>query len=230
MSPENRREALQEARVSPKTKAEALRKLAEVVEALCDPHRHVERVPYWDASRNRKWREHATTQPGLLAQLAQLFPASSVQIETGSSAAKPAFASKPPGAFEALALHSEITIGVAKWAWTLGAAQRDTVESNLRALIGHVQLADLAEAVRLVDELEGWRRRAEVVTGWRSPPFFPRVACPVCDTYHAIAVNLARHQAWCSACSSSWDAETIGVLAEYVRQAGMDATTRRAAA
>jgi hypothetical protein len=214
--------------VSLKTRTEVLQKVAAVVEALCDPRRHVERVPYWDANRNRKWRAHSTTQPGLLAQLAALFPAAGVQAETGGSA-RPVFGSKPPGAFEAVALHAEITFGAAKWTWNLGLDQRDTVEGNLRALVGKAATIDLDEALKLVDELDGWRRRVEVVTGWRSATFWPRVACPVCEVVNAIGVSVERRTAWCVACEATWDVGTIGVLAEYVRQAGGRRVTRRAA-
>jgi hypothetical protein len=218
--------------MSTKTRAEVLVGLADVVEALCDPRPHVERIPYWDTNRNRKWREHRTTQAGLLAQLAELFPASGAQIETGGSASKPAFGSRPPGAFEAVALHTEITIGAAKWCWNLELDQRDTVEGNLRGLVGAAARVDADRAAELLVELDGWRRRAEVVIGWRSPAFWPRVACPVCNAYQAVGVNLDRKAAWCRSCRSTWDAATIGVLAEYVRKVGDNrpAPTSRAAA
>lgn len=211
-----------------KTRAEVLAAIADAVDALCDPRSHTERAPYWDRSRNRKWRSHTTTQPGLIAQLAEVFTLT-IQDEAGGSRRVPS--SKPPGSFDAIALHTEITLGAAKWCWNVEVEQRDTVEGNLRALVGRAPVMDLDQAAELLDELVGWQRRAEVITGWRSPAFWPRVTCPVCSAWQSIAVNLDRQAATCRECLARWDAASIGILAGYVTAmaAAEHAPVRRAA-
>ena len=171
-------------------------------------------------------RVHVTTQPGLLAQLGEaMVDASSGSQEAAGARAVPG--SRPPGCWEALATLAAITTAVAGWCWDLDLPLRDTVESSIRALIGKAPELDDDRAARLLADMRSWRYRAAVMTGWQSPLFAPRVPCPACGKNNTLRVNLDRQAAFCSSqdrdesgalmCGTTWDAATIGVLADYIR-------------
>lgn len=198
--------------------------LADLAEELCDPRQHVERMWERDRHRNKRMRRaYLTTQPGLLAQLAEAVTESTAVPEDGGGHSVPG--SRPPGAWEAMARHSAITIGVAKWCLYLNLEQRDTVEGNLRALVGVAGQIDRGLLAELVADARIWWFQAAVFTGWASPTFSPRVGCPIvdCGKVSTIRVNLARKMAFCSACDSRWSDEdedgSFAVLARYVEAA-----------
>lgn len=198
--------------------------IADLAEVLCDPHQHTEQVPYWDASRNRKFRRHVTVQDGLLRQLHEAVFRPAVG-DRGRSAP----ASRPPLLLEALSLHSVITIGVAKWCWDLRINQRDSVEQDIRALVGAAGTADSDTQTALRAELRRWRSWCEVMTGWETV-FAPKdVPCPVvtCGQTGTLRILLAAKRAFCRnpavdddgnpVCGATWDEANIGVLADYIR-------------
>lgn len=198
--------------------------LAALAEELCDPRQHVERVWDRDAHRNKRLRcAYVTTQPGLLAQLAEAVTEASSSPEDGGGHSVPG--SRPPGAWEAMARHSAITVAAARWCWSLKVEQRESVEGNIRALVGAAAQLDSDALAALVAEARGWRHAAAVMTGWASPSFTPQVACPVvdCGRVNTIRVNLDRRLALCSACESRWSDEdedgSFAVLARYVEAA-----------
>lgn len=203
--------------------------LADLAEELCDARQHVERVWDRDVHRNRRMRRaYVTTQPGLLAQLAEAVTEATALPEDGGGHSVPG--SRPPGAWEAMARHSAITVAAARWCWSLRIKQRDSVEGNIRALVGQASQLDSDTLGALVSEARGWRHAAAVMTGWASPSFTPQVACPVagCERTNTIRVNLDRSMALCSACESRWSDDdgdgSFAVLARYVEAA----TDRRA--
>jgi hypothetical protein len=193
--------------------------LADLVDELCDPHQHVERVHDRVGRGTRRMRAYVTVQQGLLAQLA----AAAVDGAAGGDeppSARPIPQSRPPGCFEALARHTAITLHVARWCWDLRIAQRDTVEGNMRALVGAAGGLDGVVLQDLVAAAKGWRHQAAVMTGWASPRFAPDVPCPSCERRGTIRINLSRQVAMCTSetCGALWEADTIGVLADYIRQ------------
>ena len=193
--------------------------LPDLVDALTDPAPHVERIPYWDDQRNRKHRIHKVTMPGLLAQMAELMlPGGNPDAGPG----KPG--SRPPGNWAAMADHALITGEVSRWIWDLRLNMRDTVEGNLRHLVGAT--VDSTTAARLLRDAARWHRIAQHVTGWRTPPAEVRAPCPALTDRdgkqvecrrRTLRVNYHDGEAYCSSCGTEWDSSTVGLLAETVR-------------
>lgn len=193
--------------------------IAAVADELTEPHQHIERIPYWNGSRNKKIRVHTTIQPGLLAQLHASVADPVRDAEHLGGRQTPA--SRPPLALEALSKHVAIVIGVTRWCWSLRLEIRDTAESNIRALVGKASELDTETRRALYDEMRLWRRWAAVMTGWESDLFEPRVACPVCDKVGTLRVNLKAKQAFCNNidCAAGWSDEdgSLYVLADHIR-------------
>jgi hypothetical protein len=195
-----------------------LTELAELVDELCDPHQHVERVHDRVDRGTRRMRAYVTTQQGLLAQLAEAAVDGAAGGESPGVRIVPQ--SRPPGCWEALARHTAITLHVAQWCWDLRIEQRATVEGNMRALVGAAGTIAAGQLEALVADAKAWRHQAAVMTGWASPSFAPAVPCPRCERRGSIRINLARQVAMCTGeeCGALWEADTIGVLADYIRQ------------
>ncbi|GAA3765634.1 DUF7341 domain-containing protein [Micromonospora maritima] len=187
-----------------------------LAEQLCDPGQHVERIPYWDDNRNRKFREWRTVQPGLLAQLHQ----AAVEPTSGTTEPGPRTVprSRPPLALEALSTHAAICTHAAHWCTSLNLDLRDTVEANIRALVGAAPGLDDDDLQLLARELRTWRRWAAVATGWIAPLYQPHVPCPACHTTGKLRINLTAQAAHCRACQATWAADdgSIFALGEYV--------------
>lgn len=194
--------------------------IAALADEVTNPHQHTERVPYWDASRHRKFREHRTVQPGLLAQLAELGDAQPIEAEGGRSIPD----SRPPCNLDAVSQHFQIQLAATRWCVSLGLEVRDTPEGNIRALVGAAGALDDDTRTALADEMRSWRNAAATLTGWRTPPYRPQVPCPLvdCGKVGKLRINLTRQTAACLACGALWDTEAIGILADYVR--GVTAT------
>lgn len=200
---------------------QAVQHIADHVDELTRPRWHVEQFHQW-VNRNRKLFAAKTLQPSLLAQLHRLAvePETVEQGESGRSVPR----SRPPGGFDALDRLMAIEAGSAKWVTVhLRRDLRDTVEDNLRLLVGaatridrDVDLRDLAADVR---RWHGW---AATLTGWQTPPWRPRVPCPWCERTGSLRVHLDRKWATCMACGEVWSTEdgTIFLLADHIRQLG----------
>ena len=196
-------------------------RIAGDVQALVEPRKHVE--PYYEwVNRHRKLRAHKTEQPSLLDQLSYLAdePLAPEQAEPGRSVPK----SRLPGGEDALDRLMAIEAGSAKWVSVyLRRDLRPTVEENLRLLVGasthlrrHVDLVDLA------DDVHRWHGWAATLTGWQTPPWRPRVACPLCERTGSLRVHLDAKRATCLGCGEVWSDEdgTIVLLADYIRELG----------
>lgn len=198
-------------------RATMLADIAAVADELTDVRKHREPFEVWSPSRHRVKRWHETTVPGLLAQLRAAFvPGRAEQVESGSGVP----GSRPPLHLEAISRHTVITVGAARWMWSLELTQRETVEANVRALVGAAGAMDSDAQAALLTELRRWRTWCAVLTGWETPPFRPHVACPVCDTMDSLVIRLDTSKAYCRDmdCLSTWDASSIGVLGEYIRR------------
>ncbi|MDH6460132.1 hypothetical protein M2302_000283 [Micromonospora sp. A200] len=197
-----------------------------LAEQLCDPRHHVERVPYWDTNRNRKFREWRTTQPGLLSQLHE----AAVEPVDGLNEPGPRRTpgSRPPLALEALSTHTAIAAYTARWCWSLRVDLRDTVEDNIRAMVGRAPTLDDGELTALASEMRQWYRWAATATRWIAPPFEPHVPCPSCEKTGKLRVNLHAQVAHCRGCQNTWAADdgSIFALGEYIQAH----TSRKAAA
>lgn len=194
--------------------------IAALADELCDPHQHTERVPYWDHSRHRRYREHRTVQPGLLAQLHELWEtASRIQLTDDDGAGRPIPTSRPPASIDAASVHVQVTTAAARWCWSLQLQLRDTVESNIRALVGAAGTLDDETRTALADEMATWCAMASALTGWTAPPYRPHVPCPGCGRAGKLRINLRRHVGACLACGLGWDGDGLHQLADYVRAA-----------
>ncbi len=190
-------------------------KILRVADDLTEPRPHVERVPYWDASRHRKFREHRSVIPGLLAQLydAAVDPVQAPQ--EGGTRPKPS--SRPPLALEALSTYESIAGAALRWVRVVRLQPRVTPQSNIRALVGTVGHHDEDTLDAMYEDLRTWRRWAAVMTGWESPLFAPRMACPACESFGSIRVNAERGMAFCMRCEHWWEGEGLVEMAENVR-------------
>lgn len=199
--------------------------IADLASELADPRPVVTRTPFWDDNRNRKFRVHTVTLPGLLGQLYEsVVPSGSA----GEGGARTHPGSRPPLALEALSRHTEITLAVATWCWKLRITQRDTVEGNLRALVGASMHRE--EAEDLLRDMRRWRSWAATMTGWETITRLDGVPCPVveCGKTGSLRLNLTAKTAYCAnpdrdqdglrVCGAHWDDTSIGVLAEYVNR------------
>jgi hypothetical protein len=191
--------------------------LLDVADELTEPHIHVERLPFWDDNRNRKYREHRTTQPGLLAQLYEAAVEPVKVVDEAGGKGKPK--SRPPLAIEAYSRYNDICVGALRWVTSVNVKPRETAESNIRALIGIASRFDLDTLEALLYEMKAWRRWAAVMTGWQTRVFRPRIACPYCDTSGSIFVNGTEQLAYCNECQMYWEGEDLVEMAERVRVA-----------
>lgn len=193
--------------------------IRDTADALTEPHQHREQVPYWDASRHKKYRHHITVQPGLITQLYQSVIPTNTADDGSGSASTPS--SRPPLALEALSRHLVIRGAVHRWCHSLDIKVRKSVESNIRALVGAAGNLDEDDAHVLLSEMRQWRRWAAVLTGWETVYQPAGVTCPVCEQGNTLRINLTTRTGMCRECGSSWaeDDGSIAVLADHIRVA-----------
>lgn len=165
---------------------------------------------------------HTEMHDGLLTQMADA-AAYGVTSSEDTPGARPVPQSRPPGAWEPLARHTEIVRSAARWCCELRLPLRETVHGNVR------QLAGAAGARRVVDDImvellaqsmRRWRAQAQAMIGWTTEAYRPRATCPIltCGRAGTLRVNLARRAAFCVECLSVWDDVdgSINVLAEHI--------------
>lgn len=200
---------------------QAVQRIADHVDELTRPRTHIEPYYVW-IKRNRAMQAHVTHHPPLLTQLHELAttPAVVEQSESGHSVPR----SRPPGGFDALDRLMAIEAGSAKWVSVyLRRDLRDTVEDNLRLLVGAATRIDRDIDLRdLAGDVHRWHGWAATLTGWQTPPWRPRVACPWCERTGTLRVHLDKKRATCMACGEVWSEEdgTILLLADYIRELG----------
>lgn len=193
--------------------------VTEHVHVLVDARRHTEPVWVW-VGRNRKLRAYTTDQPSLLDQLRAVADEPTVEDPTG--AARPVPGSRAPGGQDAL--DRLIAIEHAVTWWTADHLHRDlrpTVEDNLRLLAGASTRMEDPDLRRLAGDVKRWHGWAATLTGWQTPPWRPRAACPLCARLGTLIVHLDEKRAYCSGCAEVWSEEdgSIGLLADHIRQA-----------
>jgi hypothetical protein len=197
---------------------DALADLLAAADELTDPRRHVEVITAWDHNRNKKVKRRVTTLPSLLEQLAEAVVPGETYVE--GDAARPGFASRPPARLDAIDRLLAIEAAAARWVASIGLSVRSTTDANIRALVGVSGTLDSDTLDALVYEVTTWRAWAATVTGWQTPPWRPRVACPICESLGSLRIRLDRKTACCMACGDAWDESSIGLLAEHIRLAG----------
>lgn len=198
--------------------------IREVGDDLTEPHQHAETLEYWDRNRHRKTRRRTVTMPGLLQQLADMYTHAAGEEDGARSVPD----SKPPGHWDALSRHTAVTLGALGWVQRLRLDPRDTVESNIRALVGVSPTLDPDDARRLLKDMRRWKTWAEIITGWKTPPWTPVAPCPAAVAgedgttrscgKRSLRVNLTYATAYCPSCGTTWDAIGLRTLGKYVQR------------
>lgn len=190
------------------------------VTALVEAREHTEPYFKWTKARHRKLFKHVTGHGSLLDQLrAQLPPSDTADDEgAGGSAA----GSRPPLTMEALFTLMRVEAGSAHWASVrLRRDLRDTVEENLRLLVGASTRLEDPELGQLAKTVHGWHNSAATLTGWQSPPFTPHAPCPLCGRMDSLRINPDKKRGLCVECGETWEEAdgSIGLLADEIRSA-----------
>lgn len=111
---------------------------------------------------------------------------------------------------------------------------REAVEPDLLQLAEHAAGLQGAAPSLLAGEARRWRTWCLVMTGWQDPPLRPYVPCPHCEALPGDRAGLrvridaasgsggvlgdaSVKAAVCLSCDATWDADTIGLLAEHIR-------------
>jgi hypothetical protein len=197
--------------------------LLAAADALTDSRRHTEVITghHWE-NRNKKITtvRRTTTVPSLLAQLAEAIHPGEVYVENDSS--RPGFRSTPPARLDAIDRLLTIDAAAARWVTSIGLTLRSDTAGNIRALVGVAQTLDSDTLDALYTEVTNWHAWAATVTGWQTPPWRPRVPCPVCDVLGSLRIRLDRKTACCMDCGEGWDEPTgtIWLLADHIRAEG----------
>lgn len=200
------------------TEARAMRceRISERVAALVDPvtTRTVQWLPSSDGSRLEPVA-HVVEHPPLIEQLASGISGSTSGRSTGPG-------SRPAANLETLSTLDLITRHAAECVRDdLGHAPASLAD-NLRRLAVEAHGLDDETLVALDDDVRGWWARARIATTWATAPLRPFVPCMTCGVRGDLRVVLEPLAAACLACSSTWDASTIGILGEHIRIAMAD--------
>lgn len=198
-----------------------LQGIADDVGYLVDAREHSESYFKWTPSRHRKEHKHVRRHGSLLDQLRDQLPpsggAGDDEAATGSSAD-----GRPPLTMDVLATLLRVEAGSAHWAsFRLRRDLRETVEENLRLLVGASTRMEDPELKELSVAVHGWYSSAATLTGWQSPPFTPRAACPLCGRMGSLRINPDQKRALCVECGQTWEEAdgSIGLLADEIRMA-----------
>jgi hypothetical protein len=196
--------------------------LAGYVNELTQPIPHDALHDVYDpVSHRRKTMTHHTDQPSLLDQLRQALVPAPDQDEGASTGGS--YESRPPLNSDALDCLMRIEAWSARWVSVgLSMALRPDVEGNLRALVGAGAAMEDDRLDSLVWEVRSWHVWARTVTDWQAPPWRPHCPCPHCEHRGGLRVKLDTHTAVCTACGAVWGPESIGILADHVRECGED--------
>lgn len=116
---------------------------------------------------------------------------------------------------------------------------RTAVEVDMLALMRKAAETDSDTVVAIADDAERWRTWCRIVAGWETPALRPHVPCPHCGTVAGERAGLrvridgasgaggilddaAVRAAVCLTCNRTWDADTVGLLAEELRRANRE--------
>lgn len=200
-----------------------LASIADAVDALTNPIQVRERYERW-VNGNRKTFVHQHTLPSLIDQLAAAIMPGEVYVEDTGGKIYRMPQSTPAARIEAIDASLTIDAGAALWCSRLRITLRETADRNLRALVGAQVDSDTAGDI--LADLRRWYGLAATLTGWERPAWRPDAPCPLC-AQRGLRVRLDRRTAACAACGESWTPDTIGLLAEHVRQVGEAAAESR---
>lgn len=172
---------------------------------------------------------HYLRTPALLVQLNNADPAN-----TGA-AFRATPGSRPPTSIEAIDTLAHIDNEAATWVRKLG---HDDPGDTIACVQKVYSLAPSAEFCgrqfpvlddkrkviccdthRIARAIHAWWTAARVVSGWDSAAWAPNNTCPVdgCGERRSLRIRVEEKTALCTNCRETWDAGSIGILAEHIR-------------
>lgn len=221
--------------VQPMTGVDDVATFRDWIADLTEPRRH--REPYTAKRRGTTYTGyHITDVPSLIAQLCNAGrPSTGENVPT-------AYTSRPAAHIEALDTLVGIDLEAARWVRDLGEDDpADKVDHEtgrqqhgsgtvacirlLNGLHASAERCDSETPARLgcctrheiERDVRRWWVQARIVTGWDSPAWRPDNTCPMCGKRGGLRVRLVTSMALCIECRTTWDALSIGLLAEHVR-------------
>lgn len=201
---------------------DAIGHIADHVHELVDARRHIEPHWRWTASRHRKLHKHVTDQPSLLDQLRAQLPPGGPESDADGPIGSAGARTSLPLAVDVLDALLRVESESVWWASVkLRRDLRDTVEDNLRLLVGASTRMEDHELKPLAKDVAHWHSTAATLTGWQSPPFTPRAPCPFCARMGTLRINPDQKRGLCVECQATWQEAdgSIGLLADQIRQA-----------
>ena len=187
-----------------------VQRVAADVDALVEPSTHVQ--PYTvQVGKETVTRSHRIRFPSLLNQMRdQSHDGTAPPDDDGGSF--DTFGSKPPVNLQAIDRLRAIHDGVKNWR---GKQKLEKLETELRHLVSDSTSLVDDELEALARDVGRWVTWARIVTGWTTPPFRPNADCPHCE-HRDLHVHLSDANAFCGHCGSTWDRDTIGLLAAHI--------------
>lgn len=203
--------------------------MAEHIHELTAWHTHREPFEY-DAehpggSSTHYTADHVTQHPPLLTQLDQSISPAGQGGEIGSAAP----GSRPAANLDAIAAACDIDLEAARWIRDMGEDDPQNTIGLIRRLHGLTASAhrcgkasgrahdDCCTYHQVEVSVRSWWVRARVLTGWDTKARKLDGTCPLCGERGTVMVRLSSGLGACTSCHETWDAETIGILAEHMR-------------
>jgi hypothetical protein len=197
-----------------------------IARQLTETHTH--RQPYTHEREGTTWdTHHVTIVPALLQQLDNADKQSAL---TNGAGGKPG--SRPAASLEAIDTLIHIDREASRWVRDLGEDDPGTTVACVRkvyALAASAGFCDRPAAVvedrkviccdvhRIERDMRRWWTQARIASGWDSAAWAPNNTCPVCSERRTLRIRVDDRTAFCTGCRETWDAGTVGLLAEHVR-------------
>ncbi len=191
-------------------------------------------------------QRHHVTVPPLLEQLA-----TAIHTSGGAGASAGGYESRPAARLELVDTLTHIETSAYRWLKTLtGTPRADLVDTwpTLTGAIRHLRAlaADLERCYRIrgrrLDEhddparagcwccafhelehdVRSWWVAARTVSGWEAAAWKPHNTCPLCGVRDSLRIRADVHTGVCTACHETWDATTIGLLADHIRAENLE--------
>lgn len=189
---------------------------------LTKPRKHREPIRGWDKHRHSIVAgHHDTTQPSLIEQLRR-----HAQPGRGEALGRLSVpGSRAPGRVGAINLLAQMTRHATIWLLDLRVAGRrwGDLTRNITLIASVAPTQNPPTQTDIAKTLTSWKRRAEIITGWRRPPLALSAPCPQCGAHGQLLAFPDTVTALCSACGAWWPTERIGILAAH-EHAHRDAT------
>jgi hypothetical protein len=192
--------------------------LQDYVDALTKTTVHHERytvhVNNQDGTSTWVTKRHTATSRPLIHQLE-----AAIYTRVAETGARPGFESKPSARLDALDTLARIEAGTLDWLnrLNLKSPMVLTPSGPIFDLCRAVQRAAANAGPAMLGDVRSWWITARTITGWDSPAWRPRSACPLCGNKGGLRIRFDAQTGHCTECGEVWDRATIGLLAEHIR-------------